>query len=126
MRCAYCPAGPGDRCPGGHLCDKVDPGHPRYDARFVPAVREAARKLGAIAGAPGLDDRAASLGRALWSWVVSGFRIADEGERARRRAICAACPEWIASRRRCRICGCFTDVKVALRTEHCPLDPPKW
>ena len=73
---------------------------------------------------PSAGRMAANLGRALWEWAIAGFAMADEGERARRLAICARCPEWEPVAGRCRICGCSTAAKVSMKTEHCPLS--KW
>jgi hypothetical protein len=73
---------------------------------------------------PGLAEQAASLAGSLWDWATSGFAMASEEEQARRLAICAACPQRNAEDRRCWRCGCYTDAKVKLRTEHCP--EAKW
>ena len=69
---------------------------------------------------PTLAGQAASLGRALWDWAISGFSMASDEEVARRRSICAGCPRWEAGARRCTLCGCATDYKTRMRTEHCP------
>jgi hypothetical protein len=69
---------------------------------------------------------AGNLAGSLWDWATGGFKFASDAEQARRRGLCAACPEWDAAARRCRSCGCQTDIKIALRSSSCPLDPPRW
>lgn len=128
---------PCGRCPCPDICLRR-PGwcewmaaEPR-DPLHVRAVVNRSRIAAGLAATtvepvyPALTTQAASLATSLWAWAVDGFRIADEAEQARRRAICAACPEWEATARRCRICGCHTDAKIALRSAHCPLPVPKW
>lgn len=41
-----------------------------------------------------------------------------------RLEICNNCPELISSTRQCKECGCFVDLKAALKNTKCPLD--KW
>ena len=43
---------------------------------------------------------------------------ADEYER--RRSICSTCPLWVEASKRCTKCGCKTEAKTRLATEHCP------
>ena len=71
---------------------------------------------------PPITRQAANLGRALFDWAVSGFSMASEEQQAWRLAICSLCPQW--SDGRCLICGCHLSAKIALRTEHCPIN--KW
>lgn len=72
-------------------------------------------------GYPSPAHQAASLVRSLWDWAISGFTVATDEEQAARRAICHECPEWVVADRRCRLCGCYTDAKLRLRTERCPI-----
>jgi len=57
-------------------------------------------------------------------------RVSDEVQ-AQRLAICEKCPSnnFIASQRRCRLCGCYMGGllgKTAWATESCPNNPPHW
>ncbi len=71
---------------------------------------------------PTAAQMAASLGHALFDWAVSGFSMASDEERARRLSICAGCEHWDGAR--CKLCGCYTEYKVRMKTEHCPIN--KW
>jgi hypothetical protein len=75
---------------------------------------------------PPLARQAANLARSLWGWMLDRFRVATEGERTRRLAICASCESFDPGPRRCRHlgCGCYLDAKTRMRTEHCPVG--KW
>jgi hypothetical protein len=119
MPCAHCP------CPEVCLAREIwcqewapsgDPGKRRHicDRSRIAAGLEGPREY------PPIAHQAANLGRALWDWAVAGFAIASEEEQARRLAICGDCPLRNAEDRRCWRCGCYTDAKVKLRTEHCP------
>jgi hypothetical protein len=62
-------------------------------------------------------------------WVFQGAKkvmqalVTPESEKAQARLeICKTCPEWTGTR--CKICGCFTKLKVRLEKEKCPLG--KW
>lgn len=126
MRCGHCPIPAGRPCAGEKApsaCERMDPSHPRFDPGFRAVLEESSRQL---ARGPSVARMAVNLAGDLWAWAVSGFTTASDEEQARRRSICAACPEWAAEARRCRICGCYTDAKIRLKTAHCPLDPPKW
>jgi len=46
--------------------------------------------------------------------------FAEPDEVERRRGACAGCEFWIADRRRCSKCGCYTNKKILLATEKCP------
>jgi hypothetical protein len=107
-------------------------GHEVYRAQCAPdhpdhrAYRRLMLQIAAGPLYPPLQQQAANLARSLWDWAVSGFGMADEDEVARRRSICAACPEWVPADRRCRICGCFMEAKIRLKMAHCPLPEPRW
>lgn len=131
-RCALCPAHEAHACPGvkaRRLCDLIDPAHGAHRPQYRESIRSAAAQAaGAIPRPefPSIPTQAANVARALWDWATSGFKMASEEEVARRRTICAACPEWVPKIKRCRICGCKTEAKIQMKTEHCPLDPPRW
>jgi hypothetical protein len=103
------------------MCELMDPARPDHDPRYGPVLVEMAAKPPAY---PPLAAQAAGLAGSLWEWAVSGFAVAGDEEQGRRLSICAACPHWDAAARRCRLCGCATDYKVRMRTEHCPVG--KW
>jgi len=59
--------------------------------------------------------------------------LADAKVIAERREICRQCDHsekrLFANRvliSRCRVCGCFIAAKTSLKSESCPLSPPKW
>lgn len=82
-----------------------------------------------------------SILRLAWRYLVAQVRerifakftalpqaVIDE-----RLAICKACPQYDATRHRCKLCGCCGGSgqskwlnKLALAIEACPDDPPRW
>jgi hypothetical protein len=59
--------------------------------------------------------------------VALGIDRASDETQAARRAVCDDCPEGekvMGVFHRCRICGCATTTKIALKGEKCPLG--KW
>lgn len=77
---------------------------------------------------PALRDQ---LGNAVSAMerVASAFThgdqvMVDPAEQVRRLSICYRCEFFDGGR--CRLCGCFANLKTRLATEHCPHDPPKW
>lgn len=90
---------------------------PNSRADYLRHVRELARP-------PTAAEQAANLGRSLFAWATSGFAMTTDDERSARLSVCAGCEHWDAAPRRCRLCGCYTDAKIALKTEHCPIN--KW
>ena len=54
--------------------------------------------------------------------ALSGQPAVDDNEKARRLAICEACPNLIPQERRCAKCGCFVELKASFRTQACPED----
>lgn len=103
------------------LCSEANP-----DERSREHQRQFALQIAGQPQYPRLSAQVASLAGDLWDWAVSGFTIRPQGDQMRLRAICGACPEWVEATRRCRLCGCKTDLAIKLRTKHCPLDPPRW
>lgn len=73
------------------------------------------------AGTQSAAQMARSLAREMARFARSGFKTARDYQK--RLAVCEACAEFIAGRR-CRICGCFMDVKARMATTDCPLG--KW
>jgi tetratricopeptide (TPR) repeat protein len=74
-----------------------------------------------VAG-PGLLRMALSATKAMAGFASSGFKIAPPDLQRRRLETCAGCEHHTGVR--CRICGCFTNVKSRLVHEDCPIG--KW
>jgi hypothetical protein len=63
-----------------------------------------------------------ALGRVVGA-VVHGEKVTvSEEEQARRMEICRSCEHF--DKGRCKLCGCFKNLKTRLATEHCPIE--KW
>jgi tetratricopeptide (TPR) repeat protein len=71
---------------------------------------------------PGLLRMAVSATQAMMKFLGSGLKTVSSAARERRLRTCAACPHHTGLR--CRLCGCFTNVKARLPYEECPLG--KW
>jgi hypothetical protein len=80
---------------------------------------------------PGLTQKVMTATTAYTRWIQAGRPIRDAVEVARiHSTICRLCP--LLKNDVCGACGCsctgsvsITN-KIAMATEHCPLDPPKW
>jgi hypothetical protein len=66
----------------------------------------------------------AALARVAKAAVTAQSILAAPSTYAARAELCAACELWIPERKRCRKCGCRTDLKLRLAQERCPLG--KW
>lgn len=73
---------------------------------------------------PPLIVQAGNLAGAVGRFVASGMEMSTGSERTRRMEICGGCAFFAEGR--CSKCGCSLAAKVAMASEHCPLDPPKW
>jgi tetratricopeptide (TPR) repeat protein len=71
---------------------------------------------------PGLLRMAMSATKAITSFAGSGFKTAPAEVQRRRLQTCAGCEHHTGVR--CKICGCFTNVKSRLLHENCPIG--KW
>lgn len=71
---------------------------------------------------PSLLRRAFNATKSLAQFIGSGFKTASQEMRRRRLDICAPCEHHTGMR--CRVCGCFTNLKTRLSHEQCPLG--KW
>lgn len=123
--CRHCPIG--SPCPGQfapRVCDLANPAHPAYREGYQDTLAEHARAR--PAQYPRLLVQAKNLARSLRRWAVARFALASEREQARRASICAGCPHWVAGQARCQLCGCKTNAKRRLKSEHCPDAPPRW
>lgn len=71
---------------------------------------------------PGLLRMAMSAVTSLARFVASGAKTVSPLVHQRRLEVCAPCEQHTGLR--CRVCGCFTDLKARLPHERCPLG--KW
>lgn len=62
------------------------------------------------------------LGNALLDWVAKGMAITPPEELKTRQEACNSCEHFTGSR--CKLCGCFTQAKLRMATEKCPIG--KW
>jgi hypothetical protein len=66
--------------------------------------------------------------RALWrvlvTWINGGKVIAPPEEQHKRRFECSVCTHHEDGQ--CKLCTCFTEMKVIFATEECPDRPPRW
>jgi tetratricopeptide (TPR) repeat protein len=71
---------------------------------------------------PGLLRMAMSATKAMATFVGSGMKTTPLDIQAKRSQTCASCEHHTGMR--CRICGCFTHVKIKMAHEECPIG--KW
>ncbi len=73
---------------------------------------------------PGSGRVAASIVGAVVSHASSGLAKASDEEKARRLALCLACPEVVVDGmgepRSCRACGCRLRIKASWASQTCP------
>lgn len=69
------------------------------------------------------SNLAGALGRIAVAAATGQTVFVDAAEAARRLDLCRACHHLVNGR--CLVCGC-NQLKLQLKTEHCPLDPPRW
>jgi tetratricopeptide (TPR) repeat protein len=60
-----------------------------------------------------------SAAKSLATFFKSGCRTVSSAVRRRRLGACAVCPHHTGLR--CKVCGCFTDLKARLAHERCPI-----
>jgi hypothetical protein len=121
-------------CPIAGSCVAERPGH-EFACKFANGsdserawlVNQSARAQGVPPPAyPPLAQQAVSALMAAGRFVKSGMKTVDKAEYERRLAICKACDQYDAKTKRCKKCGCQTQVKLRMATERCPLPEPKW
>jgi tetratricopeptide (TPR) repeat protein len=71
---------------------------------------------------PGLLRMAMSATKAMAAFVGSGMKTTPADIQQKRAQTCAACEHHTGMR--CKICGCFTHVKIKMMHEDCPIG--KW
>jgi len=85
----------------------MDKGDPRY-ASVRERLRAASQRASTLASAP---------------FKVVQASVTPETDMSRRRLeMCRGCENWTGNT--CRVCGCFTALKVRLPAEACPIG--KW
>ena len=115
--------------PPGYLEDVTSQGTIIGDTIDIPDDRLAALRLKYNLPLPNPLELASNFGRAMASWIASGFPIVSEAEYRARLGPggCADCPHWhpgqLLGLGRCDRCQC-TRLKHWLRTEKCPVG--KW
>jgi hypothetical protein len=88
----------------------------------VMAGQSAQGEGAAGTGGPGLLRMAISATKAMANFVGSGFKTASPEVQKKRLQVCAVCEHHTGLR--CKICGCFTNVKSRMLHEDCPIG--KW
>lgn len=130
-KCDHCPLrGRELECPAvaanhPRFCQWVDPEDPGYKpggADVLLAMAAGVANRPPRPAFPPLARQAATLAGAVVRFAASGMERASSEEKARRLAICGGCEHFTEGR--CRKCGCSLAYKVAMRSEHCPVD--KW
>jgi tetratricopeptide (TPR) repeat protein len=69
-----------------------------------------------------LLKQALSATKAMANYVGSGFKNTPTAQQRKRVEICAGCEHHTGTR--CRVCGCFTEIKSRMLHETCPIG--KW
>jgi tetratricopeptide (TPR) repeat protein len=92
------------------------PGSFVVSASAAPADAPPGRK------GPGILRMALSAARSMSHYVASGMKAVPSDIHRRRLEVCGGCDQHTGLR--CRVCGCFTNVKAWLPHESCPLG--KW
>jgi hypothetical protein len=108
-------------------CADDNPDKEKWRARMIEMATGGSPAPAAYPSALAMaGSAAAALGRAA-SAVVHGEAVLVPAEEFDRRlAICRGCEQFDPGPARCRICGCWTNQKLGLATEQCPLEPPRW
>lgn len=77
---------------------------------------------------PSLLRRLYNFGRAMFQFARSGAELVSTKEAQHRLTQCLPCEWYDQERDRCtsQECGCRISQKVWLKSERCPLKPPKW
>lgn len=106
-------------------------------AAMTPEQRKlflAERATSQMTAEPGMIAKAWNYSEAVARWKLAGSPTRSQQEIDAILEICRACPFYTNNGRpRCKKCGCSVNNqpngianKIAMATESCPLDPPKW
>lgn len=91
-------------------------------AGVAATATAASQASGQPKGGPGLLKMALTATKAMANFISSGMKPASADVQKARLAVCRTCEHHTGLR--CRICGCFTSVKVKMTHEQCPIG--KW
>ena len=101
----------------------VDMGGPIYAGAVTTTTATATpHAAGQPRTGPGLLRMALSATKAMATFIGSGMKPSSVDVQNARLAVCRTCEHHTGLR--CRICGCFTNVKVKMTHERCPIG--KW
>ena len=95
------------------LVEKYSPGKPVVEASCCG--KQAMPKL-----TTQLKNVAVSAKRTIGNIVSGAPVLATEELVSKRREICENCEFWNAVKKKCSICGCYTNAKIRLKAEKCP------
>lgn len=117
-----------DRPDGGVVCSRC--GLPCESRR----LRRRCRLPGEPREEPGLITKVKHYAISVARWNAAGSPVRPTEEIGRIFSICESCEHYAkASRPHCKLCGCSLSKlpngllnKIAMATESCPLDPPRW
>jgi tetratricopeptide (TPR) repeat protein len=85
----------------------------------VPGVAGTGAATADAPSGPGLLRMAVSATKAMMKFIASGLKSTPPAIQQKRMAICQSCAHHTGLR--CRICGCFTNVKTRMAHERCPI-----
>lgn len=105
--------------PPGYVEDVLGAGVVEGDA--VVLTDDAYAHLVAKYNPPSVLAMAGSAVMAAGKWAAAGLPEASQEQLAKRQAECRACDRWDSRAERCLECGCYTQIKLRMATERCPL-----
>jgi Family of unknown function (DUF6171) len=109
------------------LCSGEHPDHKYWRRRMVETATGADPKPTPLPTLLEMAGNAAGAAKRLaFAWMSGNEVTVSLEEMEARLTICMECEHFDHGSVRCRKCGCWLRKKAALKTEHCPLDPPKW
>ena len=121
---------PLDSLPFHMICPKCSCGPCLIQAEDVAPVKVAEFQNKPL---PNLVIRGWNYAKAVAKWELAGSPERSQEEINAILEICRKCEEFNAEKGACSKCGCNINAqrkalsnKLAMATEHCPLDPPKW
>jgi hypothetical protein len=120
--------------PVPRYCELIDPHGPKYRPAYGQTIiaesHRLATKPASESDYPSVARQALNLagavGRVAGAAVTGNAVTVSDQEQDRRLALCRDCERFNAGQGRCRECGCLAKFKAMLKTERCPLTPPKW
>ncbi len=113
---------PESECFADHLQRALREDQPEWQGALVGSWESTIAPAAPAPREAGWLRKAVSAARALAQYVGSGMKTVCPEERQRRLELCTGCEHHTGVR--CRLCGCFTQVKTWLPHEVCPLG--KW